>query len=81
MVMRSASGSVWSCQGAAPSSVSPNSFFAPGISAALCSGESAVTPAPSSDTSPAKKPFSQARCSGENGAVSGTSAGIGGAMF
>ena len=50
-----------------------------GISAALCSGESAVTPAPSSDTSPAKKPFSQARCSAENGAVSGTSEGIGGA--
>ena len=61
---------VWSCQGASPSSVSPNSFVAPGISATFCSGDNAVTPAPSSEIRPEKNPFSQARCSSENGAVS-----------
>ncbi len=40
-----------------------------------------MTPAPSSETSPAKKPLSQARCSAVNGAVSGTSDGIGGGTF
>ena len=70
------SASVWSCQGAPPSSSS--ALFgagAPDISAAACSPESGVTPEPSSETSPAKKPLSQARCSSENGAVSGTSDG------
>ena len=72
--IRSVSGMVWSCQGAPSSS----SAAAPGISAADCSGVSAVTPNPSRDTSPAKKPLSQVRCSGVNGAVSGIRVGIGG---
>ena len=47
------------------------------ISAAVSAADSALTP-PSSDNSPAKKPLSQVRCSGVNGALSGMSVGIGG---
>ena len=47
------------------------------MSAADCSADSAVMPPPSSETKPAKKPLSQARCYCENGAVSGTSDAIG----
>src|SRR5262249_20131800 len=55
----------------------PNSLVARPLSAAFGSGESSVAPIPSSATRPAKKPLSQARCSGENGAVSGTRCALG----
>src|SRR6266436_1385000 len=63
--MRSAIGMVWSCHGASPSSPSPA-----GLSTApFCPGESGVEP--SSESIPARKPFSQERCPSENGAVAG----------
>ena len=75
--MRSANGRVWSCQGASPSSPSASGSFAagnaPDISAADSAGDSGVTALPSTEIRPAKKPLSQARCSGVNGALSGSS--------
>jgi len=46
------------------------------IAAASAAGSGLMPP--SSDKSPAKKPLSQTRCSGVNGALSGMSVGIGG---
>ena len=72
--MRSASGMVWSCQGA-PSSSSAAPTWTPGISAEASCGDSAVA---SPSSRPAKKPFSQTRCSAVNGALSGTMEDSGG---
>src|SRR6266849_127511 len=63
--MRSAIGMVWSCHGASPSSPSPAGFS----TASFCPAESGVEP--SSESIPARKPFSQERCPSENGAVAG----------
>src|SRR5690606_2729986 len=66
------------CHGASPSSPSSSGPLACGMTAAFCSGDNAVTPAPSSETRPAKNPFSHERCSSVKGADSGTRLMIGG---
>jgi hypothetical protein len=80
--MRSAISIAGSCQGD-PSSASPAppraaaGASSPGIRAAASSAESGVAGA-SSCSRPAKKPLSQVRCSGLNGADSGRISRIGG---
>src|SRR5260221_9367344 len=66
--MRSVIARAWSCHGAPPSSSAAALAFAPlpEINDAACSPEIGVTPKPSSDTRPAKKPLSHTRCSGAN---------------
>src|SRR5450432_67478 len=74
--MRSAIGMVWSCQGASPSSPSPDG---PCSTAAPCSADSGAEP--SVESKPAKKPFSHERCASENGALDGMISILGGGVI
>ena len=80
--MRSASGMVGSCQVFAVLAVVERAARSgragdPASERRGSAADSGVTP-PSSDNSPAKKPLSQVRCSGVNGALSGMIVGMGG---
>ena len=66
--MRSSIGSVWSCQGAV---VVVGDHRRPASAQRRRCRPASGAGAPSSRQSPAKKPFSQARCSAENGALGG----------
>jgi len=75
---RSSRGSDGSCQGASPASARTGPAGALSANAAAPIPEIGVAPPRSGESSAAKYPESQARCSGENGAVSGIKS-VGGA--